>query len=88
MRKHNVVKMCVCACRCIEYQADGSCLFAASQDIMKCYHWEPRRTFCTLMTGWARVADIAVTPTQLVSSLLRLPLASLSHFLALYLQIC
>lgn len=48
------------------FHPDGECLFAGSADMLKLYHWEPRRCFHSLLTGWGRLADMTLSESQLV----------------------
>ncbi|ODN03976.1 Katanin p80 WD40 repeat-containing subunit B1 [Orchesella cincta] len=52
--------------RCITYHPNGSCLFAASPDILRVHGWEPPETFDAVPTPWSRIQDIAVSQDQLV----------------------
>ena len=41
-------------------------MYAAADDMLKVYGWEPARTYDSLHLGWGRVTDIAIAQNQLV----------------------
>lgn len=49
------------------YHPDGRVLFSAARDVLKVYQWEPARTIDTVVMGWGKVKDIAVSGPQLVA---------------------
>jgi katanin p80 WD40 repeat-containing subunit B1 len=54
--------------RCIYFSQGGECLYAASQDVLKVYGWEPARTYDTIPMGWGKIRDIATAQNQLVGA--------------------
>ena len=64
------VKILLCVlfcCRCITFHPEGHCLFSGAQDSMRVYGWEPVRCYDSFSLAWGKVADIAVSSSQLVS---------------------
>ncbi|XP_013387061.1 katanin p80 WD40 repeat-containing subunit B1 isoform X1 [Lingula anatina] len=55
--------------RSISFHPDGLCLYAATQDVLKVYGWEPARCYDTVATGWGKVVDIATAQSQLIGAL-------------------
>lgn len=55
-------------CRCIYFSQGGECLYAASQDVLKVYGWEPARTYDTISMGWGKIQDIATAQNQLIGA--------------------
>ena len=53
--------------RKILYHSEGKALFSAGKDVLKVHGWEPARTFDTLVIGWGKVNDIAISDNQLVA---------------------
>jgi len=53
--------------RKILYHPEGKALLSAARDILKVYGWEPARTFDTLVMGWGKVNDFAISDNQLVA---------------------
>ncbi|GFQ89510.1 katanin p80 WD40 repeat-containing subunit B1 [Trichonephila clavata] len=53
--------------RCVYFHSSGLCLFSGSQDMLKVYGWEPGCTYDSLITGWGKVCDMTMTPTQLIA---------------------
>ncbi|GFY63603.1 katanin p80 WD40 repeat-containing subunit B1 [Trichonephila inaurata madagascariensis] len=53
--------------RCVYFHSSGLCLFSGSQDMLKIYGWEPGCTYDSLITGWGKVCDMTMTPTQLIA---------------------
>ena len=59
--------LCVCIYRCVTFHPDGHSLFSGAQDSMRVYGWEPVRCYDSFSLGWGKVADIAISSSQLVS---------------------
>ncbi|XP_015792145.1 katanin p80 WD40 repeat-containing subunit B1 isoform X1 [Tetranychus urticae] len=53
--------------RKILYHPDGKAIFSAARDVLKVYGWEPTRTYDTVVMGWGKVNDIAISDNSLVS---------------------
>ncbi|GFT33196.1 katanin p80 WD40 repeat-containing subunit B1 [Nephila pilipes] len=53
--------------RCVYFHSSGLCLFSGSQDVLRVYGWEPGCTYDSLITGWGKVCDMTMTPTQLIA---------------------
>lgn len=53
--------------RKILYHPDGKAIFSAARDVFKVYGWEPARTFDTVVMGWGKVNDIAISDNQLIA---------------------
>ena len=53
--------------RCIAFHPEGQCLFSGAQDSMRVYGWEPVRCYDSFSLAWGKVADIAISSSQLVS---------------------
>lgn len=53
--------------RSLCFHPDGMCVYAAAQDTLKVYSWEPSQTHDSLTVGWGKVNDIAMAANQLVS---------------------
>ncbi|XP_074599251.1 katanin p80 isoform X2 [Brevipalpus obovatus] len=53
--------------RKILYHPDGRAIFSASRDVLKVYGWEPARTLDTVVMGWGKVNDIAISENQLIA---------------------
>ncbi|XP_042908828.1 katanin p80 WD40 repeat-containing subunit B1 isoform X2 [Parasteatoda tepidariorum] len=53
--------------RCVYFHSNGLCMFSGSQDSLRVYGWEPSLTYDSLLTGWAKVYDMAMTQNQLVA---------------------
>lgn len=53
--------------RKILYHPDGRAIFSASRDVLKVYGWEPARTLDTVVMGWGKVNDIAISDNQLIA---------------------
>lgn len=54
--------------RKIIFHLDGKAIFSGARDVLKVYGWEPARTFDTLVMGWGKVSDMAVSDFQLVAA--------------------
>ena len=52
--------------RKISFHPEGGAIFAGMKDVMKVYGWEPARLFDTLIMGWGKVNDMAVSANQLI----------------------
>ena len=57
---------CVDVNRSIAFHPEGACLYAAADDLLKVYGWEPARTYDSLHLPWGRATDIAIAQNQLV----------------------
>ncbi|XP_055926141.1 katanin p80 WD40 repeat-containing subunit B1-like isoform X2 [Argiope bruennichi] len=53
--------------RCVYFHSSGLCMFSGSQDVLRVYGWEPGCTYDSLVTGWGKVCDMTMTPTQLIA---------------------
>ncbi|XP_054714452.1 katanin p80 WD40 repeat-containing subunit B1-like [Uloborus diversus] len=53
--------------KCIYFHSSGLCMFCGSHDILKVYGWEPECTFDSVLTGWGKVCDMAITQNQLIA---------------------
>ncbi|XP_034235934.1 katanin p80 WD40 repeat-containing subunit B1 isoform X3 [Thrips palmi] len=56
------------AIRCLYFSQGGECLFAASQECLRVFGWEPSRLYDSLPVGWGKVADIATAQNQLIGA--------------------
>ncbi|KAK2164598.1 hypothetical protein LSH36_61g05001 [Paralvinella palmiformis] len=54
--------------RSICFHPDGLCLYAATQDTVKVYGWEPSYSYDSLTVGWGKVADVAIAQNQLIGA--------------------
>ncbi|CAH3183464.1 unnamed protein product [Porites lobata] len=54
--------------RCITFHPEGHCLFSGAQDSMRVYGWEPVRCYDSFSLAWGKVADIAVSSSQLIGA--------------------
>ena len=53
--------------RCITFHPEGLALFSGAQDSMRVYGWEPVRCYDSFSLSWGKVADMAISSSQLVS---------------------
>lgn len=53
--------------RKILYHPDGKAIFSVARDVFKVHGWEPARTFDTVVMGWGKVSDIAISDNQLIA---------------------
>lgn len=51
----------------ILFHPSGSCLFAASANMLRVYGWEPTHCYDEIRTNWGNIASMCFTSTQLVS---------------------
>lgn len=54
--------------RCIAFHPEGQCLFSGAQDSMRVYGWEPVRCYDSFSLAWGKVADIAISSSQLIGA--------------------
>ncbi|XP_020612639.1 katanin p80 WD40 repeat-containing subunit B1-like [Orbicella faveolata] len=54
--------------RCVAFHPDGHSLFSGAQDSMRVYGWEPVRCYDSFSLGWGKVADIAISSSQLIGA--------------------
>ncbi|KAL9974462.1 hypothetical protein ACROYT_G011496 [Oculina patagonica] len=54
--------------RCVTFHPDGHSLFSGAQDSMRVYGWEPVRCYDSFSLAWGKVADIAISSSQLIGA--------------------
>ncbi|KAJ7383140.1 Katanin p80 WD40 repeat-containing subunit B1 [Desmophyllum pertusum] len=54
--------------RCAAFHPDGHSLFSGAQDSMRVYGWEPVRCYDSVSLAWGKVADIAISSSQLIGA--------------------
>lgn len=54
--------------RCITFHPEGLSLFSGAQDSMRIYGWEPVRCYDSLSLAWGKVADMAISSSQLIGA--------------------
>lgn len=52
----------------ILFHPSGSCLFAASANMLRVYGWEPTHCFDEIRTNWGNIASMCFTNTQLLAA--------------------
>lgn len=54
--------------RCITFHPEGLALFSGAQDSMRVYGWEPVRCYDSFSLSWGKVADMAISSSQLIGA--------------------
>lgn len=52
----------------ILFHPSGSCLFAASANMLRVYGWEPTHCYDEIRTNWGNIASMCFTSTQLLAA--------------------